>query len=109
LRVKSTQRSLDCLANPDNPFFYAWTQQRNPKMTAKKQSRPARGRRTPRMYRAVKFQPFHCRHRWIENIAPICSAPVLFHFTIKTRNSPSLDVSLCKKETWPLAFERRGA
>jgi hypothetical protein len=96
LRVKSAESRFDCWANPDDPFFHAWTEERDPKVTAKKEPGPARGRRTAGMRGAVKLQPFHCRHRWIENIAPISSAPVLFHITLKTRNSASLDVILWK-------------
>jgi hypothetical protein len=105
LGVKSAKRRFDRWTDADNSFFDARTQERNPKVTAKEQSRPARRRRTAGICRAVKLQPFHCRHRWIENIVRICSAPVLFHFTIKTRNSPSLDVSFTQKRNVAIAFQ----
>ena len=33
LRIKSTQRAFDSVANADNSFFYARTQKRDPKLS----------------------------------------------------------------------------
>jgi len=59
LRIKSAKRGFDGLPDADNSFFHARTQERNPKVTAKEQLRPARRRGTARMRLAVKFHPFH--------------------------------------------------
>jgi hypothetical protein len=71
LGIKSTKGCFDSLADPDNSFFYARTQERNPKATAKEQLRLARRRRTARMSGAVKFHSFHRRPCRIEVIHPI--------------------------------------
>jgi len=42
LGIESTKGRFDSLADPDNSFFYARPQERNPQATAKEQSRPAR-------------------------------------------------------------------
>lgn len=42
LRIKSAKRGFDGLRDPDNSFFHARTQERNPKVTAKEQLLPAR-------------------------------------------------------------------
>jgi hypothetical protein len=70
LGIESTKGCFDSLADPDNSFFYARAQERNPKAAAKEQSRPARRRRTARVGGAVDLHPFHCRRRRIENMAP---------------------------------------
>src|SRR4029077_14876693 len=62
LRIKSAKRGFDGLPDADNSSFHARTQERNPKVTAKEQLRPARRRGTARMRLAVKFHPFHRYH-----------------------------------------------
>jgi len=71
LGVKSAKRPFYRWTDADNSFFDTRTQERDPKMTAKKQTRPARGRRTARMRGAIKFHPLHCRRRRIEKMFPI--------------------------------------
>lgn len=68
LRIEGAKRGFDGLADPDNSFFHARTQERNPKVTAKEQLRPTRRRGTARMRRAVTFHPFHRYHCWIKDL-----------------------------------------
>jgi hypothetical protein len=42
LSIESAKGRVDSLSNPDNSFFHVRTQERDPKMTAKEQSRSAR-------------------------------------------------------------------
>jgi hypothetical protein len=108
LGVKSVKRRFDRWTDADNSFFDARTQERDPKMTAKKQTRPARGRGTSRMRCAIKFHSFHFRRRRIENMAPFRPKPVdRLHLTLKTRNSPWMDVSFMGKSSGQARFPWR--
>jgi hypothetical protein len=108
LRIEGTKRRFDGLADADNSFFDAWTQERNPKATAKEQPRPARRRGTARMRSTVKVHPFHRRHRWIKDIPSIGIKPFsLVHPTLKTRSSPRLDVGFMEKSARRLALHLR--
>ncbi len=71
LGIKGAKRGVDRLPEADNSFFHARTQERNPKLTAKEQLRPARRRGTPRMRRAITFHPFHRYRCWIKDLLPI--------------------------------------
>jgi len=108
LGIESTKRRFDGLANADNSFFDAWTQERNPKATAKEQPRPARRRWTARMRRTVKVHPFHRRRCRIKDMRPIRTNPfVLLHITLKTHTSPRLDVGFMEKSGGWLALHLR--
>jgi hypothetical protein len=98
LGIKSTKRRFDRWADANDSFFHAWTKERDPKMTAKEQPRPTRGRGTARMRSTVKVHPFHRRRCWIKDRRPIRTKPILLlHLTIKTRHSPRLDVGFMKE------------
>src|SRR5207237_6175517 len=71
LGIKGAKRGVDRLPEADNSFFHARTQERNPKLTAKEQLRPARRRGTPRMRRAITFHPFERYRCWIKDLLPI--------------------------------------
>src|SRR5437667_12350706 len=68
LGIKGAKRGVDRLPEADNSFFHARTQERNPKLTAKEQLRPARRRGTPRMRRAITFHPFYRYRCWIKDL-----------------------------------------
>src|SRR5260370_5967706 len=68
LGIEGAKRSVDRLPEADNSFFHARTQERNPKLAAKEQLRPARRRGTPRMRRAITFHPFHRYRYWIKDL-----------------------------------------
>jgi hypothetical protein len=102
LGIESTKGRFDSLADPDNSFFYARAQQRNPQAAAKEHSRPARRRRAARVRSTVKFHSFHGRHCRIEDIRPIRSElVVLLHLTLRTRNSSCVDVSFMEIKRAP--------
>ena len=61
LGIKSTKRRFDGLPDANNSFFYARSEERDPKVTAEKKPGPARGRRTARVRRAVNFHSLQCR------------------------------------------------
>jgi hypothetical protein len=98
LGIEGAKRGFDSLSDADNSFFHARTKERNPKMTAKEQLRPARRRGTARVRRAVTFHPFHRYHYWIKDLLLSWTKPVvLFHPTLKTRTYPRLDVGFMEK------------
>jgi hypothetical protein len=43
LSIECPKRSFDGLTNPNNSFFNAWTQERDPELIAIEQTRTARG------------------------------------------------------------------
>lgn len=101
LSIESAKRRFDRRADADNSFFHTRTPESNPKVTAKEQPRPARRRWTARMLSTIKVHPFHRRRCRIQHLCPIrAKRLVLLHLTLKTRNSPGLDVSFIEK---PLA------
>jgi hypothetical protein len=101
LSIESAKGRFDGRADADNSFFHTRTQESNPKVTAKEQPRPARRRWTARMPSTVKVHPFRRRHCRIQQLRAIrAKRLVLLHLTLKTRNSPRLDVGFIEK---PLA------
>src|ERR1700736_2299582 len=103
LSVKSAKRCFNSLADPDNSFFHTRTQERNPKVTAKEQSRPPPRRRTARVGGAVQLRSLHRRHCRIEDIRSIrAKSVVLLHLTLRTRGSPCVDVSFTEMRSRPM-------